>query len=249
MADTLTMRSQDTNFYRIDDVLIRAGIIGLVVLLAAGGIGVFSVLGVSMDGTPSPGTGPSPSGKHVLVYLGLLVCPVVSLRIGLNIQKQERRILAIWELLKQHAQISVPDLLANSDFSIDDVDRAVKMLNTRGLGHYVWDRKAGTLQDGRLRSTHMHVEKCDACGGSISISVPIGFTSIPACPYCGDPVSTDALEERRTEMLDALRPKPAPETSKLEIFAVPFSIPVFGILALVFWPAALAYAMWKYRSE
>ncbi len=243
------MRSQDKNFYRIDDVLIRVGIVGLVVMLAVGGVGVFSVLGIAMDGTPSHSSGPMPSGKHLLVYLALLACPVVSLRIGLNIQQRERRIVVIWALLKQHAQISIPDLLANSDFSIDDVARAVTMLNTRGLGHYVWDRKAGTVQDGRLRSTHVHVEKCDACGGSISLSVPIGFTSIPACPYCGDPISTDVLEERRAEMLDALRPKPAPEKSTLEIFAVPFSIPIFGFLALVFWPAALAYAMWKYRSE
>jgi hypothetical protein len=123
----------------------------------------------------------------------------------------------------------------------------VRLLNNRGLGHYVWDRGAGIVQDGRLRTIQLHVEKCEACGGSVSLEVPIGFSKVPSCPYCGDPVSIDALEARRHEALEELRIEDR-DGSWRSGSTVPFSIPLFVLLILTFWPAGLAYAWYRCQN-
>jgi len=242
------MSRESQNFYRIDDVLIWVGVVGGLLVLAVGGLGGLYLAGTAEDQTLPPNHAKLQMLRMLPAYLALLACPVVALKVGFSIRGKERRISAIWSLLKRNAQISVPDLLNNSDFTIDDVERTVKLLNTRGLGHYVWDRREETVQDGRLRTTQIHVEKCEVCGGSVSLEVPIGFTEVPSCPYCGDPVSVDALEGRRQEALDALRAEHAPEKPPWRMFAVPFSVPIFLLLLFSFWPLALGYAWWKHQS-
>ena len=236
------MRRDEKNLYRVDDVLLRAGGIGLLGVLAVGVCGVLIALA---EADPhAPGVLPRWVGDYGLAYFGALLCPLVALRTGFVIRRREERSAAIWRLLQQNAELSVENLVGNSDFDLADVERTVKLLNNRGLGHYVWDRRAGKVQDGRLRTMQLHVDKCEACGGSVSLEVPIGFSEVPACPYCGDPVSVDALESRRHEALDELRVDER-GSSWIRGSKVPFSIPLFVVLMMAFWPAGLIYAWYK----
>jgi hypothetical protein len=236
------MRRDEKNLYRVDDVLLRAGGIGLLLVLVVGVCAVLVALG---EADPDArGAIPSWVGDYGVAYFGALLCPLVALRIGFVIRRREERSAAIWRLLRRNAELSVANLVGNSDFDLADVERTVKLLNNRGLGHYVWDRRTGTIQDGRLRTIQLHVDKCEACGGSVSLEVPIGFSEAPACPYCGDPVCVDALETRRHEALDELRVDER-EPSWREGSKVPFSIPLFAVLMLTFWPAGLLYAWYK----
>lgn len=236
------MRRNEADLYRVDDLLLKAGWIGLLVVLGVGACAALVTL-AEQDPTSRDALRRL-AGRYGAAYVGALLCPVVALRVGFAIRGRERRSAAIWQLLRQNAELSVAQLVANSDFDLADVERTVKLLNNRGLGHYVWDRAAGTIQDGRLQTLQLHVDKCEACGGSISLEVPVGFRCVPTCPYCGDPVSVDDLETRRHEALEALRVDRAP-ASWSESARVPFSIPLFAVLMLTFWPAGVAYAWYK----
>jgi hypothetical protein len=241
--------------YRIDDVLLRAGgVVMLGVLLA---LGVVFLIGLA-TGT---GQGAEPGWEALarvapqLVLAGL--CPVALLGTGYAIRRRDQRTVAVWNLLRKNAEIHVPALLAHSDFARRDLDRAIRVLNNRGLGHYVWDRKSDKIQDGRLRSLQIHVEACDVCGAAVSLEIPIAFSEIPRCPYCHDPVAVETLEKRRREAIDALREEhrdesrrsrvsPGAETSVCAPAAErPFSLPLFLVLLFCFWPAAVLYAWIK----
>lgn len=234
---------------RVDDVLLRTGWIGLLVVLAVSAIGLLYALAEAAPGAEAVALG---FLREYGAWIGLaLLCPAAALRVGWAMRRRERRIAAIWRLLRRHVEISVPELLANSDLRAADVDRAVRLLNGRGLGFYVWDREAGVLQDGRLRSLVLHVEKCEQCGGAVSLDLPLGTRRVPACPYCGDPVAVEAFEARRQREIEALREERLEERKAqraLEGTRVPFSIPLFAVLLCVCWPAALAYLWWRYAS-
>lgn len=223
------------NLYRIDDLLLRVGAVALLPALALFGAAV---------GGGAGGNGPW--------LAGLSLCPVALLVAGFGLRRREKQIVAVWNLLQQNAEIAVPGLLANSDFEREDLERAVRFLNNRGLDHYVWDRESDTIQDARLRSLHLHVEKCDACGGSIQLEVPVAFREVPRCPYCDDPVSFEVLEERRREALESLRAEGRPpprKTGSLAGFPEGFNPVVFLVLLVVCWPAAIAYAWLKWQGS
>lgn len=236
------MARDASNLFRLDDVLIRIGTVGLLVACAATAatLAVFAADEGAFDGSVV---------LHALARYGFFgavafALPATLLCVGRSIRARERRILAIWSLLRERVRLSVPDLVANSHFTPEEIEDAVKLINTRGLGYYVWDRASGMLQDGRLETETLHVEECEVCGGSISVQVPIGFDRIPSCPYCGDPVSAGELETRRKAAVDALRAEHAPKRAALGS-GVPFSIPLFAVLMFTFWPAGVAYAWYK----
>jgi len=239
------MGQDERNLYRIDDVLLRTGGIGLLGVLGAIVCGAIVAMAEGTPGSHDPVL--ALFGDYGLIFLGALLCPLAALWVGFSIRRRERRSEAIWKLLRQNAELSVSDLVANSDFELEDVERTVHLLNNRGLGHYVWDRAAGTIQDGRLRTIQLHVDKCEVCGGSVSLEVPIGFSRVPLCPYCGDPVSVDTLEARRHEVLEELRIDDR-GSSWQSGSKVPFSVPLFLVLMLTFWPAGMAYAWYRCKN-
>lgn len=246
LVDGEVMRRADTNLFRLDDLLIRIGSIGL---LASVAIGAITLMVFAADaGVFDRGLVFRLLGRYRFFAFAFLVIPGTLLFVGRSIRTRERRIVAIWKLLRQRVRISVPELVANSHFTSEDIEDAVKLLNTRGLGHYVWDRTSGTVQDGRLETETLLIDECEFCGGTVSVQVPIGFDRIPTCEYCGDPVGADELESRRKAAIEALRAEHAPKRADLGS-SVPFSIPLFIVLMLVFWPAGVAYALYMCQNQ
>jgi len=237
------------NLYRIDDVLLRAAALGaLALLLAAASVVVFG-LASGPDGDAAVRTA---LARHApWLALGALG-PALLLAAGLSMRRRERRIGAIWSLLRQNAEIPVEGLLANSDFERRDLERAVHFLNNRGLGHYLWDRESDAIQDARLRSSRLHVDKCEGCGASILLDVPVGFREVPRGPHCQMPASVDALQDQRDQLLEALRAesRDAAGAGRPGVDAcASFSPLVFLLLLVGFWPAALGYAWLKWQGR
>lgn len=234
------------NLYRIDDVLLRAGAWCLLVVLAL-------AAGVAATGLATASTGDGSGAalaalaRHAPLLALASLCPVALLGAGASVRRRERRIVAIWNLLKRNAEIHAPALLANSDFERRDLEQAVRFLNNRGLGHYVWDAKADTIQDAYLRSAVLHADKCDTCGAAVALDLPIASREIPRCPYCHDPISCDGLEERRREAIETLRAEHRPASGPRSVPT--FSVPLFLLLIVAFWPAALVYAWGKWQGR
>jgi len=239
------------DLYRIDDLLLRAGAVGFLLVLAvsAGVVVVALATAQIAESTGRIEPGLAALVHHAPVLTPAFLCPFALLAAGFAMRRREKRIAAVWRLLQHNAEISVAGLIANSDFRRRDLDRAVRFLNNRGLGHYLWDRETDTIQDARLRSSSLHVEKCDGCGAEIALDVPVGFREVPRCPHCCDLVDVDALERRRREALEALRAehRPAPRSAGTRPTPA-FSIAVFLVLLFVFWPAAVGYAWLKWQA-
>ncbi len=239
------------NLYRIDDVLLRAGGASLLLVLAAAAIVV--VAGLTAEPTID---GRAPGWAAVARHGPLLALaslgPAALLGAGFTVRRREKRMFAIWTLLKRNAEIHVPGLLANSDFERRDLERAVRFLNNRGFGHYVWNRNTDTIQDAYLQSAYLQVDKCDACGAAVPLDVPISSREIPRCPFCHDPVSAEGLWERRREAIETLRAegRPASGPRGYRPEAMPtFSVALFLLLLFAFWPAALVYAWCKWQGR
>lgn len=239
------------NLYRIDDVLLRAGSVCLLLVLAA--TAGLVVAGLAAGSASDPGeAGLAALTRHGPLLALASLCPVALLGAGWTVRRREKRILAIWNWLKRNAEIHVPDLLANSDFERRHLEHAVRFLNNRGFGHYVWDQKTDTIQDAYLRSAVLHVDKCDACGAAVPLDIPIASREVPRCPYCHDPISFDGLQERRREAIATLRAehRPASRSSAERPESVPtFSVALFLLLLFAFWPAALVYAWCKWQGR
>lgn len=247
----VVMDFERNDVYRLDEFLLRAG--GLSLLLVVGTIAcLIAVAAGEMDAYPG-GPNPNPAFIYLRKHAGgvglALSAPIALLWAGLKLRRREKRIFAIWKLLRRNAELDVAVLLANSDFERDDLERAVRFLNNKGLGHYVWDRGSDAIQDARLLDMQLHVDTCDACGASISLKVPVGNREIPDCPFCGDPVSVDHFEARRHDAMDKLRAEHRPPAEPRELRSeIPFSVPIFVLLLMFFWPAAVAYAWIRWQQ-
>jgi hypothetical protein len=231
------------NLYRIDDVLLRAG-------LWASGIWLGGVTALAVVGAPADAAGFRDVWQALRpdapIALLAAACPVALLAAGIRMRRREKRILAFWSLLKRQAEIPVPELLANSDFTRDGLERAVRRINTKGLGYYVWNQETDVIQDGRLEREYLHVEKCDGCSAEISLQSPASLREIPRCPYCEDPVSMPHLARLRREALERLRARPR-DAAALPEQSGWFSLVLFLIPLVSFWPAAIVYGWMKWE--
>jgi hypothetical protein len=227
---------RERDLYRIDDVLLRSA--GFGVLFA----GVVIVAAISKNDPDAV------SARIPLMALAVLA-PVALLSAGFSMRRREERVVAVWELLRQQAELHVPPLLDNSDFERADLEHAVRFLNNRGLDHYVWDRQSDTIRDARLQARHLHVEVCDACGVKIALDVPLAFAELPTCTHCGDPISAESLQDRKRETIDALRAEHRFEDASKVGPDKDFSMPTFLLLLCLFWPGAIFYAWHKWEGE
>ena len=237
-------------------MLLRTGaFLAFLAVLATAALGLFGASVMSLS-SERPGMGTLTLG---VALVGVVwSCPIGLFIAGYSMRQREKRIVAIWDLLKRSGEIRVKPLLADSEFTTADFDRAVKLLNTRGLGHYVWDRRSNTIRDARLHDSIIHFEVCDACNAEISIEVSVATHEIPRCPYCFDPVSVLGMDERRQKVLQEVRSEgkpvrePVPENVPLARPARKsesgFSVLVFLLLLVAFWPAGLAYAYFKWEG-
>ena len=225
------------NLLKIDDVLLRAGsILGLFWLLASA-IGI----AIALDA----GVGLARTTALMLIFAS---APLGFWIAGFKLRRREQRAWALYQLVDDHVEIPVPDLLRDSDFTAATLSRAIRDLNNSGVAFLVWDRKADVVQDGRLRATQVQIEDCGSCGAKVSMSVRIGETASARCPYCRDLLAAERLMEEKAQRIDELDTDPAIVSARFESGSN-FSIAIFALLTLVFWPLGIGYAFWKWRAS
>ena len=212
--------AREREIHKIDNYLIR---LGWVVLVFAG-IGAASAVAEG-GGVEGP-------------LLWFLVAALLMLVTGYHVRRQENRALTLWDILEHAIEVRVGDLITSTGLSREELRKVLSVVNAQPGAYYVWDVETDTIVDGRLRKRAVQVDRCASCGAGVNATLSLDLAEAPACPYCGGPVSTgEQIMRMREETLEAIR-VPARHGK-------PFSIGIFIVLVLVFWPAALFYALWK----
>jgi hypothetical protein len=227
----------------MDDFLLK-GAVGLGALVAIVLLGVSSAHSASVL-TISAGWG--------LGLFAFAVAPIAMGIVGYGVRRRDKRAVSLWKLIEREVEISSADLFRDSDWTAPLLERAVRDLNNAGVAYVVWDRKAGLVQNGRLRRSTLVVDECTACSNKISLRVTIGSSSVPRCPYCGEPIDVARVTEEKARIIDELeadRPEglssgPTPYTAEQD--ESEFSVVIFALLFSIFWPAALWYCL-RHRS-
>jgi len=224
------------NLLRIDDILLRAGGVACLLWLLGAAISLALVSNDAIQGWSAIAW----TALSTSAPIGLLVA-------GFKLRRRERRAWALHRLVDDHVELSASDLLRDSDFTRATLDRAIRDLNNAGAAYLVWDRKSDVIQDGRLRSTRVEIEDCPSCGAKVSVTLRVGDVAGARCPYCHDPFGVERHNEEKAQLIDELDTDPAITSARNRTHSS-FSIPIFAILTLFFWPLGIGYALWKWQA-
>ncbi|HOD15568.1 MAG TPA: hypothetical protein PLA65_11650 [Spirochaetota bacterium] len=239
------MNEEDLNIYRVDDIFIKVGYICLVFMVLIGG----TMISAMARGKPLV------NSKSMYLGAAMFGVPaVLFLAIGYAVRRREKTAATIWRKLETASEVAARDLMAGSGLSRGRVERALLTINSRGRGFYVWDRDTDLIVDVRLRQGMMLVENCDRCGARIGGKFPVTLEQVPVCPYCGNPLNMDRWNDLKRKVIGDIKDRTmiddrtaaADETSGRKFS---FSKPLFVVLLLLFWPAALIYALVRYNNR
>ena len=222
------------NFFHIDDWFIRIGVIWFGVCLV-----VFISDGVQLR------------VDNPIIY-GMIIPPILIWVIGLRVRKVEKRTLAVWRILYRNTSVKAPDIISNSDITRKQLHDAVRLLNNRGLGFYVWNKKTDTIVDGRLDDEYVMIDSCESCAAPVKLRVSLAGHEIPSCSYCQAPVASGQLNLLKQSAIAELRGyQPAERRYGLPVRndERPMSIPLFIVLLIFCWPLAVLYGIYKTRSR
>jgi hypothetical protein len=224
------------NLLKIDDLLLKAGWWLALAWLLGSTIGI----AIALDAEE----GLARTNAFILAFAS---APIGLWIAGFKLRQREHRAWSLYRMVDDHVEIPASDLLRNSDLTAETLSRAIRDLNNAGVAFLVWDRKANLIQDGRLRSARIQVEDCGACGAKVSLNLRIGDIASARCPYCHDPLGAERLMEEKAQLVDELDTDPEIMSARNSPPSN-FSIPIFAILTLFFWPLAIGYAFWKWRA-
>lgn len=208
------------NVHRIDDVLIRLGFLALA--------GVMFAVGCTETFEAAPS-----AWMPVAVGCGA----IITLIIGYAIRRDDRRIVAVWQILDHSTEAHIEELAQATGFERSFLLRAVRTINRQPGAYYVWDEQAGTVIDGRMRSRVVMVERCESCGAHIHAELSMDLNAVPACAHCAGPITSRDLNRLKQENIQALREQTSKPVRQ-------FSFWIFVPLIIIFWPAGVVYAVW-----
>ena len=247
---------EEKNLYRMDDVLIRAG-------ATMGALVGLALLGCFLLPSEALWSIREALGLGVLGLAGIALAPIGLLAAGFHVRKRERRVLTLHTVLDRQLELRVRDFVANTEFTRELLQKTLLELNESGLGYYVWDRDTDTIQDARLRRGEMHFDHCEACRATISVTVEIGASVAPECPYCSARLASEDLAKEKQRLIDEIRANDPRRRATLAPSArtatwregrhsrgdAEFSVPLFLVLMVVCWPLAAVYAVrYAYRN-
>jgi hypothetical protein len=237
------MNNADFNIYRIDDIFIKIGYGCLILFILIGGTIVFKM--AKSEALINPDS----------MYVGAIMFGVpalIFLAAGYSVRRREKTAVSVWRTLEMSPEVPARDLMAGTGFNRSCIEKALLTINRQGRGLYVWDRDSDTIVDVRLRQGMIMVENCDRCGARIGKKFPVSLDRAPQCPYCGNPLNMDRWNELKRNFIDDMKSRDM-LTDRQAAAGQPagrqaaFSKPLFVILLLLFWPAALIYALVNYR--
>lgn len=172
-------------------------------------------------------------------WLSTFAAAVLMLGVGYYVRAQENRALMVWDILERMAEVRADELAASTGLTRETLRRVVALINTQPGAFFVWSSETDMIVDGRLRQRVVHVERCTSCGATVNATLSLDLLQAPVCDFCASPVSSnEELKARRQELLEEIRAQAGGSDKG-------FSVLIFVLLLIFFWPAALGYAVWK----
>jgi len=230
------------NIYRIDDLLLKGA--RLTALLIPVGLTALMQYVARTDLADAP----SPAGI-ALISAALTLCPLSLWLAGRHVRSAEKRILALHELLQKRRELPASTLIGDAGFTRTELKRAIRLLNAERVGYYVWDARTDSIRDALVPQALTGHARCPACGASFSFSLSDSAEALPACTYCQTPVGAETLDALRRAALEgaAKQDRAAPPGAPGSKPPRPFSLPIFALLLVLCWPAAVVYAVMRSR--
>ncbi len=183
---------------------------------------------------------------HLSIPGFLLLGSIFMLYNGYLIRRKENRINSILRNFEIAREISVPELIQNTEYTKEHLQEAIQVINTRGLGYYVWNRETNTIADGRLMRRMVFVDNCTSCGRKIGKKFSLVMDHLPECPSCGSPLDIDQWNNLKIRELDKIDSETVQAHAHLK--KKPINIVLLIFLVIFFWPAAIIYAYKWYRD-
>ncbi len=237
------MYRNDYNIFHIDDIFIKIGYGCLVFFVLTGGTIISKLAKAEAFVNPhSMYIGAAMFGVPALIFLV----------IGYTVRRRENTAASVWRKLDAAPEVPGRDLMSGTGLSSARIGKALLAINRRGRGLYVWDRDTDMIVDTRLNQGMILVEVCDRCGARVGKKFPVTLERVPQCPYCGNPLSIERWNDLKRRVIDEvtgadIKARQADARQPANSSAG-FSRPVFFILLLIFWPAALVYALVRYHG-
>ena len=236
-----------TNLYRIDDVLLRTGLVAAVFALLIGNAAVNQLEASGFDAVA------------LAALLAAIACPLTLLGAGYLVRRRERLVVDLWRLIEAHGEVSVSHLCKMSSFNRNQLTSAIKRINRRGRALLVWDEVNEVIRAGprRERSSLTHSEDCQSCGATVNIEVRTQNRDAYTCPYCNRGLDSDRINDLLSKLhLQERRDNERPDPVQAPVsVAAPtarqgsrLNLPVFILLIVLFWPGAVIYALHKYQN-
>ncbi len=220
------MANHKKDIHKIDNWLIRTGWLVVIGLLFTNGCTAAADDKGVMDLASS------------MTTFTFAIGAVVLLIAGYSIRRHENRVVAVWNILDHATEVSIAELERSTGFARPFIESALHTINRQPGSYYVFDPEADTIVDGRMRSRILVVKQCENCGANVNMQVSLDLPQAPTCGSCGSPVTTGDLNQIKLAQVRELRAAEEAKNNKT------FSVLLFVVLLLVFWPAAVVYAVW-----
>ena len=178
-------------------------------------------------------------GINLLVWVAVLGLYLT----GRRIRKKEDKIIALWNALERSQELSLAAIERSMAMDRAFVLESVELLRRRHLAYYVVDTQNDTVVDMAVYEKSLAVDKCPSCGAAFKERLSFSGDAPPQCPYCQAGVAEDLWQRQRDRMLERVThyQRGGNESE--------FSIGKFIVLFMLFWPAALAYAVKKHSGR
>ena len=230
-------RCMKNDLYRIDNILIHTGLALL----------VFAML-IALPALRM-GIANSDSLASMWQLIAALAAPIVSLGAGIVMRRREMRIEAVWRMVVTHGQMPAEALCEMSGFSRPQLDKALQRVNRRASSRLSWNKKTDRVVDTSRgpQSRFAHSAQCAGCGASVSVDVTAQLAADEVhCSYCGRALDSGVLNNLQQQLMRRAdqwgQQARVDSTGK---WRMRFNLPIFVVLLVIFWPGALAYAVWR----
>jgi hypothetical protein len=178
-----------------------------------------------------------------IVRVVIAVNGIILLLIGYTYRSREKKIISVWRALEQMGEAKVVDLSMMLGLPREFIIKHLKDINAQHQTIFSYDMRSDKIINSKLMSEFLVLVDCISCGNKINQKVSLDLSNPPRCQYCGTGVPADDLNKLKQEVLLTMQ----------QVIPVPpgkgeFSTPLFIVLLIVFWPAAVAYVIVKKTS-
>jgi hypothetical protein len=182
------------------------------------------------------------TSSHLRKALGLLLLlPLAMLLAGIWLRRRTYQTHLVWEAIRRTLGMDAVRLAEATGLSDGALRSAIEGINRRRLAHLEWDADSNRIADIRLSDHSLTVEYCQRCHEPLNQRMLADLKQIPRCTECVFQHDIAYLDGLKAPIVERLHEEAA--QARKSAGAERFSLFTFSLLALVFPPGAIAYAV------